>query len=89
VLLITKTQPVDVVASANVTVPTKRALITEDPLVLHDKRQRLTSPASSWGRSADPSDGPILLSDAQVTELGECVRCDVCLLQDLGWEEFI
>jgi hypothetical protein len=89
VLPITKTQPVDVVASANVTVPTKRALNSEDPLAHHDKRQWLTSPTSSWGRSADPSDGPILLSDAQVTELGECVRRDVCLLQDLGWEEFI
>jgi hypothetical protein len=89
VLPITKTQPVDIVASANVAVTTKRSSASEDPLAHHNKRQRVTPPNSSWGRGADPSDGPILLSDAQVTELGECVRRDVCLLRDLGWEEFI
>lgn len=36
-----------------------------------------------------PSDGPILLSDTHVANLGTYIARDVGLLQELGWERFI
>jgi hypothetical protein len=52
------------------------------------KRHRHEPPTSS-GWSTAPQDGPILLSAAQVDNLGTCIDRDVRLLDTLGWNRFI
>jgi hypothetical protein len=53
------------------------------------KRPRSLATSALLGRQADPSDGPILLSDKQVAELGAYIDRDVQLLKDQGWKRFI
>jgi hypothetical protein len=52
------------------------------------KRHRHDPPTSSGWNTAQ-QDGPILLSAAQVDNLGTCINRDVRLLETLGWNRFI
>jgi hypothetical protein len=39
--------------------------------------------------STAPQEGPLLISDNQVANLGTCIERDVGLLEELGWEKFL
>jgi hypothetical protein len=48
-----------------------------------------TTPTILTDGASRPRDGPILLSDAHIANLGTYIDCDVRLLEELGWEGFI
>ena len=53
------------------------------------KRPRINAPAADSSWATAPRDGPLLLSQAQVNNLGTYIDRDTRLLEELGWHKFI
>jgi hypothetical protein len=55
----------------------------------HKRHRGNGDPPTSATWATAPQDGPMLLSAAQVSNLGTYIDRDVSLLEELGWERFI
>jgi hypothetical protein len=83
-------QPASAPSGVGTASPSKRPA----PILVHstplEKRPRVhTDPPASTNWATAPLDGPILLSETQVSNLGTYIDRNVRLLEELGWEKFV
>jgi hypothetical protein len=82
-------QPVAAADSAGGAESMKRPFPPQGILAPQDKHPWHNAPTAFMGQQANPQEGPILLSNKQVKELGAYIDRDVCLLEEQGQDRFI